>query len=169
MPTSIARRKDTVTYRTASGKTRSAVVVADTKAIGQPSTSTSTTGGTLAAGTYSYRVTAVVQGLETAPSAAKTQVTTGSTSTVTVDFSLVAVKKATSHKIYGRVGGSEQLIATVTMPTTTYTDTGSVTPSGALTTDSGAVRLMFPSGQPTSGSDVAKSTTAHGTGVYRKR
>lgn len=92
--------------------------------------STATTGGTLAAGTYSYRVSAL-DGLggETLVSAATTQATTGATSTVTVNWG--AVTGATGYKVFGRTAGSELLLATVGA-TTTWTDTGSVTPSGAL-------------------------------------
>src|SRR5207247_9638245 len=103
-----------------------------------PATSTSTSGGTLAAATYSYRVTFVAFGLETAPSPAKTQVTTGATSTVTIDVTGMVPSNATSWKVYGRTGGSELLMGTQTLPATlTFVDTNAVTPSGALPTDSG--------------------------------
>jgi hypothetical protein len=96
-------------------------------------TSTSTTGGTLAAGTYYYRISAVENtGLETAASTEVSQVTTGTTSTVTITWGNVF--GASSYKIYGRTTGAEQLIATVTGVNLTYTDDGSVTPSGALPT-----------------------------------
>jgi hypothetical protein len=61
-----------------------AVSSTDLAAPAQPSTSTATTGGTVAAGTYTVEVTYVTASGETTPSAAKTQVTTGSTSTLTV-------------------------------------------------------------------------------------
>src|SRR5205814_2196490 len=107
MPNRVARRGDSVIYRTALGKSRSGIVSADTKAPSQaPATSTSTTGGTLAAATYSYRVTFVAFGTETAPSPAKTQITTGATSTVTVDVTGMVPTNATSWKVYGRTGGT---------------------------------------------------------------
>lgn len=94
--------------------------------------STATTGGTLAAGTYSYRVSALDgNGGETLASTATTQVTTGTTSTVTVNWGAVA--GATGYKVYGRTGGNEQLLATLGN-VTGWTDAGSVTPSGALPT-----------------------------------
>lgn len=94
--------------------------------------STSTTGGTLAAGTYYYRVSALDgNGGETLASAETSQVTTGSTSTVTVNWG--AVTGATGYKVYGRSTGAELLIAEVGS-VTTYIDDGSVTPSGALPT-----------------------------------
>lgn len=93
-----------------------------------PTTTTATTGGSLAAGTYSYRVTAIVGGVETAPSNAVTQVTTGSASTVTISWTAVA--SATGYKVYGRTSGTEQLIATLGA-VLNFTDTGAIVPSGA--------------------------------------
>lgn len=88
---------------------------------GTPGSSTSTSGGTLAAATYSYKVTALTPYGETTPSAAKTQVTTGSTSTVTLTWS--AVTNATGYKVYGRVAGVERHL--VTLPAVlTWIDTG---------------------------------------------
>jgi len=92
--------------------------------------STSTTGGTLAAGTYYYRVSALNANGETLASTETSQVTTGTTSTVTVNWGAVA--GATSYKVYGRSTGAELLMATVTGGALTFTDTGSITPSGAL-------------------------------------
>lgn len=86
---------------------------------------TNTVGGTLAAGTYYYQVTAVLNGGESLPSAEVSRVTTGATSTVTLDWP--DVPGATSYVIYGRVaGGAKQQLATVTA--STYIDTGAATP-----------------------------------------
>lgn len=94
--------------------------------------STATTGGTLAAATYAYRVSALDgRGGETLASTETTQATTGTTSTVTVNWG--AVTGATGYRIYGRTSGGQQLLATVGA-VTTYTDTGAATPSGALPT-----------------------------------
>jgi hypothetical protein len=88
---------------------------------GTPGSSTSTSGGTLAAATYSYKVTALTPYGETTPSVAKTQATTGTTSTVTITWS--AVTNATGYKVYGRVAGVERHL--VTLPAVlTWTDTG---------------------------------------------
>ncbi len=96
-------------------------------------TSTATTGGTLAASTVcTYRVSAVYPWGESAASA-EVAVTTGSgtaTNTATVNWTLPP--GATSAKVYGRTAGAELLMATVAAGTSTYTDTGSVTPAGAL-------------------------------------
>lgn len=168
MPLRTPNRGDTVQYRNTSGETRNMIVHAKQEAApGQPASSTSTTGGTLAAATYSYRVSAVVDGIETQASTAKTQATTGTTSTVTIDWTAVANSRASAHKVYGRVGGSELLIATVAMPTVTYVDTGSVTPAGALPAATTAVTLWDPYGALRTG--VAKATTVKSTNAYIQR
>lgn len=148
MPLRTPKVSHTVSYRNAAGKTTDAVVIGrQENAPPAPTSSTATTGGTLAAGTFSYRISAVINGIETAASPAKTQVTTGTTSTVTVDWSTIAATSpysgATAFKVYGRTGGSELLMGTVNMPTTAFTDTGAVTPSGALPAATGSVRLKL--------------------------
>ena len=93
-------------------------------------TSTSTTGGTLAAATYGYRVSAYNQYGETTASTTVTQATTGTTSTVTVSWT--AVTGALGYRVYGRTSGSELLIYTVAAPATSFLDYGARTPAGAL-------------------------------------
>lgn len=164
MPTRVAKKGDTVSYRGTDGKTMNVTVTGEQKAPpATPTSTTATTGGTLAAATYSYRVSAVVDGVETGPSVAKTQVTTGATSTVTVDW--VAVPGATSHKVYGRTGGTELLMATVTAPTVTFIDTGAVTPSGALPAANGAIKLRSIFSKQTL-VQIARATTNKQTNVY---
>jgi hypothetical protein len=94
------------------------------------------TGGTLAAGAKSYRVSAINAFGQTLASAAATCTTTGSTSKVTVAWSAVVpadgASPVTGYKIYGRTSGSELLMATVGAGVLTWDDTGSVTPAGAL-------------------------------------
>lgn len=149
MPLRTPKVGNTVSYRMANGRTTDAVVLGRQEtAPPVASTTTSTTGGTLADATYSYRITAVIGGIETAPSTAKTQVTTGGgTSTVTVNWTTISTTSpysgASAFKVYGRTGGSELLLATVNMPTTTYTDTGATSPSGALPTANGGVRIKL--------------------------
>lgn len=93
-------------------------------------------GGTLASGTYGYRVSAINIYGETLASATTSAVVTGPTGRVDLSWSAVApaegASPVTGYKVYGRTGGSELLIATTAAGTTTYSDTGSVTPSGAL-------------------------------------
>ncbi len=91
------------------------------------------TGGTLAAGSYSYRVAALNDvGTTLASTAAGATVASGTTGSVVISWP--HIQGARSYKIYGRIGGSELLIATNTLTTAgcRYVDTGSVTPSGAL-------------------------------------
>lgn len=101
--------------------------------------STATSGGTLAAGTYYYRVSATNDKGESLASAETSQTTSGSTSTVTVNWSKVA--GATGYKVYGRATGAQQLLATVG-DVATWTDTGANTPSGALPTSNTSGRSL---------------------------
>jgi hypothetical protein len=106
----------------------------------QPFT-TATTGGTLLDGsTYYYVVTALNSQGQTLPSAEGSILTGSGTNTNTVTVNWTAVPGATGYKIYGRAKGAELLLATVGN-VTTYTDTGSVTPSGPLPTSNTTVPL----------------------------
>ena len=92
------------------------------------------TGGSLAnTTTYYYRIAAInAQGRTSLASTETSQITSGTGAgahTMTVTWGAVA--GATGYKVYGRTTGAEQLIATVGA-VLTYTDTGAVTPSGAL-------------------------------------
>lgn len=98
------------------------------------SASTASTGGSLEPGDYSYQVTAYNANGETMPCATVAITVPSGTSTNTVTLSWDAVTGATGYKVYGRTASSTLLIATVTAAT--YTDTGSVTPSGAVPTTS---------------------------------
>lgn len=89
-----------------------------------------TTGGTLTAGVKSYQITAVNANGETTALAATTATTTGTTGSVTLTWPNEA--DAVTYNVYGRVGGSIGLLATVgpfdpdNLPT--YLDTGAVSP-----------------------------------------
>ncbi|ONH55456.1 hypothetical protein CcI49_28445 [Frankia sp. CcI49] len=97
-------------------------------AIATPSSSTAASGGTLAAATYGYKITALSQWGEGLPSAEKTQTTTGTTSTVTVSWTAVA--GAERYRVYGRVaGGPWGHLATVTG--LSWADTGSASAGAA--------------------------------------
>lgn len=83
------------------------------------------TGGTLAAGSYFYVVTAVNGAGETTASAEVSTTTTGSTSSAIVNWN--GVTGSTGYKVYrGTTSGAEnKLIATISSPTTeSFTDTG---------------------------------------------
>jgi hypothetical protein len=69
--------------------------------VGTVTSATATTGGTLAAGTYKYQVSAIIarQG-EIAPSAEVSQTTTGSTSTVTLSFTAPSGNDGLAPQLY---------------------------------------------------------------------
>jgi hypothetical protein len=94
----------------------------------------STTGGTLAAGTYQYQVTAVNANGETTALAAVTTTTTGTTGSVALTWD--KVNETASYRIYGRVAGSMGLIGTAgpfdDNQAATYTDPGTPAPGAAV-------------------------------------
>jgi hypothetical protein len=107
----------------------------------QPTTSTAATGGTLAAATYSYRVTAIKNDYgETLPCTAVTQATTGTTSTVTLTWT--AISGASGYRIYGRTDANWLLMKEVAAGTLTWTDDGSLTPSGTMPTTSELMEMI---------------------------
>lgn len=91
--------------------------------------STSTVGGTLAAATYYYKLTALNVAGETTASAEANQVTTGATSTVTLTWS--AVSGATGYKLYRATSTGAEVYLTTLGAVTTFTDTGAITPGTA--------------------------------------
>ena len=86
--------------------------------------------GSLASGTYSYRVSAINDLGQTLASPNTTIVLVGPAG---VRVSWVSVVGATGYKVYGRTAGSELLMATVGA-VNQWDDLGSVVPSGALPT-----------------------------------
>lgn len=124
---------------------------------GAPTLTPSTTGGVLPAGTtYNYRVSALVQtspGVwgETVPGAEGTAATTtGSTSSITVTWA--AVTGATAYRVYGRNTGAELLLAQVN--STTFIDTGVLTPSGAIPASNTTAATATMAGQINAGDMV---------------
>lgn len=99
----------------------------------QSALATAGTGGTIAAGTYKYVVTAINANGESIASNEQTIVTTGATSTVTVTW--VAVTGATGYKLYktaaGGGSGTELLYKTVGLVISDI-DTSPGSPSGAF-------------------------------------
>ena len=98
-----------------------------------PTGTAQTTGGTLAAATYHYKITALNALGETLPGAASAPVTTTG-STGRVDLAWSAVAGATGYRIYGRPatsGGTYLFIAQVGA-VLAYSDTGAITPAGAV-------------------------------------
>jgi len=170
MPLRDAVIGDTVQYRDASGNTRNVIVRQTQPATpSAPAVANSGTGGTLGAATYSYRVSQVVNGVESAASTAGTTVVgAGTTNKCTITLPGAA---GVVYKIYGRTGGSELLIATTSAGATTFDDTGSVTPAGALPAADGRVGIYTPdNGLPTGAvGGVLKATSAKQTNRYFKR
>lgn len=100
----------------------------------------STTGGTLADATYSYRVSAVNACGETVPATAATDTATGGgTSSMVLTWDPVV--GATHYRIYGRDSGTELLLAETTA--TTWTDTGALTPTGAIPATNTTVGTIY--------------------------
>ncbi len=97
-------------------------------------TTGATTGGSLAAGTYWYRVSAVNAQGETIASAEVSRVTGGATATNLCNANWTAIPHAVSYNVYGRTSGAQLLLANVAAPLVTFQDTGALTPSGALPT-----------------------------------
>lgn len=169
-----AKINDVVSYRNAAGKTTDVVVLGTqggAPGAGDFTVTGATTGGTLAAATYSYKVTAVVTGVETPASVAETGVVaSGTTGSVTIDFTvgLASFPTATAWKVYGRTAGTELLIATITAPTATYIDTGAVTPAGAQPASTGAIRFRD-IGAKAVRTQIAKATTESSVSAYYNR
>lgn len=115
--------------------TANVVSTAAVAAIGTPVLTlgtTSTTGGTLAAGTYYWKLTAInASGGETVGSNEVTATTTGSTSSQPLSW--VAITGATGYKLYrGTVAGAENVLVTTLGTVTSYTDTGSPGTAGTV-------------------------------------
>lgn len=91
---------------------------------------TATTGGTLAATTYFYVLTALNANGETLQSNEISRVTTGSTSTVSHSWSAVA--GATGYKLYRSTATTTETLLTTLGAVTSYTDTGALTPGAAV-------------------------------------
>ena len=98
--------------------------------------STASTGGTLAGNTtYYYRVTATNPQGETLPGPEASIAVPAGTNTNTVTVNWTTILGATGYKVYGRSTGAELLMQTITSgATSSWVDTGSVTPSGAMPT-----------------------------------
>lgn len=147
-------------------------------AMGAVTTATATTGGTLAAATYYYKVTSVIARFgETGPCAEVNQTTTGTTSTVTLSFTPPTGPDGYGplfYKVYRSTAtGAEKLLGVVDanvglqsdnitrIPTTSIVDTGS-----ALVPQNGAT---VPSTLPTAyygGSSSMTPPAASGQNIY---
>ncbi len=92
-----------------------------------PTLATAASGGTLAAATYSYKISALsATGESLASTAASVVIGSGTTNKVTLTWT--AVNGAVGYKVYGRTAATEKYMTTVGGSTLTFEDTGSVTP-----------------------------------------
>lgn len=88
--------------------------------------------GSLAAGTYTWEISAIVGGVETLPGANNSLTLLSSSRAVVLEWENVV--NATSYNIYGRGSTGRLFIASVPAVTVgfpTFTDDGSITPSGS--------------------------------------
>lgn len=107
----------------------------------------STTGGTLVAATYYYKVTALNASGETVGSNEVSVTTTGTTSSVALSWAAVA--GATSYKIYrGTAAGAESVFYTST--TNSYSDTNAASAAGTVPTVNTTI-ITATIAQPTGG------------------
>lgn len=89
---------------------------------------TGTTGGSLATGTYFYRVTAITALGETTVSNEVSQTTTGASSTVTLNWA--KINGATGYRIYRGTASGAQNVYYVVGDVATYLDTGAAATAG---------------------------------------
>lgn len=104
--------------------------------LGTPAAPTGTiqaTGGTLPAGTYNYKVTVIGPGGESAASTASANIVIGSGTTNQITVTWTAVNGARGYKLYGRTGSNFHFITNIGATTTSFIDTGSITPDSTKT------------------------------------
>jgi hypothetical protein len=110
----------------------------------QTTAGTATTGGTLAAGTYKAYITAINARGETVASNEISRVTTGSTSTITWNWTDLSGE--TGYRIYattvGGATGSETFVAQVAANATSYVWTGTPAPDGATRPPTGNTAVV---------------------------
>lgn len=126
--------------------------------------STASTGGSLSNGTYYYRVSAYNSQGETLPSTETSITISGGTSTQTVTVNWSTVTGAVGYRVYGRSTGAELFMQQILSGTTTWVDTGSVTPSGSMPTSdtSGGYATVFARQYTTTYSDYSLSVASGG-------
>ena len=98
----------------------------------QSAPATATTGGTIVAGTYYYKITALGSGGETIGSNEQSIVVPATTATNTVTVNWTTVAGATGYKVYrGITSGGENRLVTTVGAVVTATDTGAATTAGS--------------------------------------
>jgi hypothetical protein len=109
---------------------------------------TSTTGGTLAAGTYYYKVTALGAVGETIGSSEVSVVTTGTTSSNTLTWA--AISGATGYRVYRGTAAGAESVYLAAGNATTFTDTGAAGTAGTVPVSNTAVGTFSVYGVPVS-------------------
>jgi len=164
--------REVVVYRDAKGRTRTGFVRAVTARPVDPpvfALTPSASGGTLADGTYYYRVSVVTTGAESIAAAEKSAVVVAGGGAGSVSIATTPVAGATAYKYYGRSTGAELLL--VSQAGATYVDTGAATPAGALPTlAKSLVTFDNASSGVTAIASVPQATTMRGSATrYFKR
>jgi hypothetical protein len=139
--------------------------VANTSVLAAPvqaASSTATAGGTLAAATYYYKIVAVNALGTTVGSNERSQVTTGTTSTVTLNWAAVA--GATGYRIYRGTATGAQTAYQTAGAVTTFTDTGTAGTAGTVPVTNTTGLAAPVQNAPTVASPGV--TTAISTGVF---
>lgn len=133
----------------------------------QSAPSTATTGGTLAAATYYYKVTALTAAGETIGSNELSQVTTGTTSTVTINWAAVA--GATGYRIYRGTAAAGENVYYAVGAVVTFTDTGAASTAGTVPgANTAAIVTPTASAPTTTAYAGATLTSDHYVNVWQK-
>lgn len=98
------------------------------------------------------------------PSGALPSSNTTATNTNTVNLSWSAVAGATGYNVYGRTNGAELKMTPTPITATTFTDTGSVTPSGALPSGSSISTTVTNGGTFEAGTEPILTVTGPAAG-----
>ena len=98
------------------------------------------------------------------PSGALPTSNTTATNTNTISLSWSPVAGATGYNVYGRTNGSELKMTPTPITATTFTDTGSVTPSGALPSGSAVATTVTNAGTFEAGTEPKLTVTGPATG-----
>jgi hypothetical protein len=97
------------------------------------SATASATGGSLAAATYYYEITATTAYGETLSSNQVSATTTGATGSVALKWLALTSASVTGYRIYrATASGQETLLTSVAATATSYTDTGSAVPGSTV-------------------------------------
>jgi phage tail sheath protein FI len=136
----------------------------------QATATTSTSGGTLAAGTYYYKVSALYEKLEGGPSNEQSIVTTGTTSSNTITWTPAGAfgsQNPTGYKIYrGTIAGNENVFYTSPIATS-FTDTGADPTAGTPVAPPANTIVPVPSTQTAPTTSTSGGTLAAGKYYYK--